>query len=115
VKPLSPAFLLRSLARACAVGATLASPAPAVHASEALARKYACTACHQADRKLVGPSWRDISAKYGNGSLTAEQLATAIRAGGSGKWGAVPMPAQSHVAPADLTAISVWILRAGKP
>jgi cytochrome c len=90
-----------------AIGVALAAPASA---SEALARKYACTACHQVDKKLVGPSFKDIAAKYADGSVDAKQLAARIKAGGSGKWGAIPMPAQAQVPPADLDAIAAWIL-----
>mgnify|MGYP006205000711 CR=1 FL=1 len=54
------------------------------------------------------------AAKYGGGSLTAEQLATSIRSGSSGKWGSVPMPAQPQVNQADLISLSTWILQQGK-
>lgn len=99
-------FLLRAAALAAF---SLALVAPAA-ASEALARKYACTACHQADRKLVGPSFKDIAAKYADGSVDAKQLAARIKAGGSGRWGAIPMPAQAQVPAADLDALAAWIL-----
>lgn len=80
------------------------------HASEALAGKYACVACHQAERQLVGPAWKDIAAKYADGSKTAAQLAASIRQGGSGKWGPVPMPAQPALSEADARALAVWVL-----
>jgi cytochrome c len=52
-------------------------------ASEQLAQKYACVSCHQADKKVVGPSWSSIREKY-KGSIAPEQLAKSIKAGGSG-------------------------------
>jgi cytochrome c len=82
----------------------------AVQASEALAAKYACVACHQAERKLVGPAWNDIASKYANGSKTPDQLAEAIRQGGSGIWGPVPMPAQPRVSEAEAQALAAWVL-----
>ena len=98
------------VAALAAFGVALAASAASASASEALARKYACTACHQVDKKLVGPSFKDIAAKYAEGSVDARQLAARIKAGGSGKWGAIPMPAQAQVSPADLDALAVWIL-----
>jgi cytochrome c len=79
-------------------------------ASQALAKRYACVACHQPSTKMVGPSWADIKAKYGDGSTTVEQLAQSIKAGSSGKWGTMPMPAQSHIPDADLQSLAKWLL-----
>ena len=84
--------------------------APA-YASEALAGKYACTACHQAERRVVGPAWREIASKYADGSRTAAQLTESIKSGGRGKWGAVPMPAQPTVPQADALSLATWILQ----
>jgi len=94
------------------VSVSLGLLSPSAHASEALAKKYACVACHQADKKLVGPAWKDIAAKY-KGKLDADALAASIKKGSSGKWGAVPMPAQGHVPDADLGALATWILQSG--
>ncbi|TXI85294.1 MULTISPECIES: c-type cytochrome [unclassified Cupriavidus] len=88
----------------------LAGPGQHALASEALAQKYACIGCHQADKRLVGPSWKEIAARYKDGSKNAQQLAASIKAGGSGKWGAVPMPPQTQVPDADLAALAGWIL-----
>lgn len=83
-------------------------------ASQALAQRYACVACHQASVKTVGPSWKDIATRYADGKGTAAQLASSIKAGSSGKWGAMPMPAQPQVPDADLQTLSQWILQTGK-
>ena len=72
-----------------------------------LAQKHACTACHGATSKIIGPSFTDIHKKYGADS--AEALAAKIKAGGSGVWGSVPMPAQYHVPDVDLRAIANWL------
>ena len=76
-----------------------------------LAQKHACTACHGVNSKILGPSFADIYKKYGADS--AATLATKIKAGGSGVWGSVPMPAQAHVPDAEIRAIAEW-LAAGK-
>ena len=80
-------------------------------ASEQLAQKYACVGCHQADKKIVGPSWSSIREKY-KGSVTPAQLAKSIKAGGSGKWGPIPMPPQGTVSDGDALALASWILGA---
>ena len=78
-------------------------------ASPDLANKSKCMTCHQVDKKVLGPSFKDISAKY-KGQKTAEaMLADSIVKGSKGKWGAIPMPAQK-VSPADAKTLSKWIL-----
>lgn len=80
-------------------------------ASDALVSKYACVVCHQAERRVVGPSWKEIAAKYGGGSKTAAQLVTSIRTGSKGQWGGMAMPPQTAVPEADASAIADWILQ----
>lgn len=105
--------LVASLVAALGIGVSAAWPARAV-ASQALAQKYACVACHQPATKVVGPSWKDIGAKYGDGKGTAAQLAASIKAGSSGKWGAMPMPPQAQVPDADLQSLAQWLLDGAK-
>ena len=91
---------------ALTVLALVALPA---QASPDLANKSKCMTCHQVDKKVLGPAFKDISAKY-KGQKTAEaMLADSIAKGSKGKWGAIPMPAQK-VSPADAKALSKWIL-----
>jgi cytochrome c len=92
-----------------AVCASAFWPARAM-ASQALAQKFACVACHQPAIRVVGPSWKDIGARYGEEKGAAAQLAASIKAGSSGKWGPMPMPAQAHVPDADLQALAQWLL-----
>lgn len=96
-----------------AIAVTFGWPTSAA-ASEALTRKYACVACHQAVAKTVGPSWKDIGAKYADGQGMAAQLATSIKAGSSGKWGSMPMPAQAQVPDADAQSLAQWLLDGAK-
>jgi cytochrome c len=98
------------LIRCAAVGLTVTTLACAANASDALAARYACVACHQAERKLVGPSWKEIAAKYADGSKSASQLADAIRRGSTGVWGSIPMPAQPAVNDADRQSLATWVL-----
>jgi cytochrome c len=84
------------------------------HASLALATKNACTACHAVDKKLVGPAYKDIAQKYGSQKDAAAMLAKSIKAGGSGKWGPVPMPAQPALSDADALTLAQWILGGAK-
>lgn len=102
-----------SLVAALALGASAVWPVQA-SASNALAQKYACVACHQPATKVVGPSWKDIGAKYADGKGTAAQLAASIKAGSTGKWGPMPMPAQAQVPDADLQALAQWVLDGAK-
>jgi cytochrome c len=91
--------------------ALLASPA---FASKELAQKNACLACHAADKKLVGPSYLDIAKKYAGQKDAQAALAASIKAGGSGKWGPVPMPAQPALSDADAKTLAAWVLGGAK-
>lgn len=83
--------------------------AASAHASPELASKSKCMSCHQVDKKALGPSFKQIAAKY-KGDKTAEtMLADGMVKGVKGKWGKVPMPAQK-ITPADAQALSKWIL-----
>lgn len=79
-------------------------------ASEDLAKKYGCAACHTAAKKVVGPSWNDIAAKYKGDAKAVDSLALKVKAGGKGAWGNVPMPPQTKVSDADLKAILAWVM-----
>ncbi|CAD5105896.1 c-type cytochrome [Zestomonas carbonaria] len=76
----------------------------------ALMQRNACTGCHQPTVRTVGPSWQEVAERYRDGSKTAAQLGERIRKGGSGAWGAVPMPPQAQLSQADLENIAAWIL-----
>ncbi len=80
-----------------------------VHASPELAAKSKCMSCHQVDKKVLGPSFKDIAAKYKSDKTAEAMLADSMTKGSKGKWGAIPMPAQK-ISPADAKALSKWIL-----
>ena len=67
-------------------------------------------ACHAVDKKLVGPSYKDVAAKYANDKSAVDKLAVKIVKGGSGVWGPVPMPANTQVSEAEAKRLSAWIL-----
>ena len=77
-------------------------------AAIALAQKHSCTACHGVDNKIVGPSFRDIAKKYAGRTDAVAYLAGKAKAGGSGVWGAIAMPAQA-LGEADAKAIAQWL------
>ena len=79
-----------------------------------LATARNCMACHAVDKKMVGPSYQDVAKKYGGQKDAAATLAKSIKAGGSGKWGPVPMPAQAALSDADALTLATWILAGGK-
>jgi len=87
---------------------------PTAQASEELAKKYNCLACHQADKKLVGPSYQEVAAKYKGQADAPDKLAAKVKAGGVGVWGQVPMPPNPTVPDADLKALVTWILGMAK-
>jgi len=83
--------------------------APAL-ASPELAQKKNCMACHQTDKKVVGPAYKDVAAKYAGQKDAADKLAQKIVKGGSGVWGAVPMPANPQVSEAEAKQLAAWVL-----
>ena len=93
--------------------AVLGAVAPA-HASLALAQKNACTACHATDKKMVGPSYQDVAKKYAGQKDAVDKLKASIKAGGSGKWGPVPMPAHPNLSDADAATLAAWIMAGAK-
>ena len=88
---------------------TLSVAAPAM-ADLALATSKNCMACHAVDKKMVGPSYKDVAAKYAGQKDAVDKLATKIIKGGSGVWGPVPMPANAQVAEADAKKLAAWVM-----
>jgi cytochrome c len=79
-------------------------------ASADMAQKKNCMACHATDKKLIGPSYKDVAAKYAGQKDAADKLAQKIVKGGSGVWGAVPMPANPQVSEAEAKQLAAWVL-----
>jgi cytochrome c len=94
------------------LGGTLAAALvsmPAL-ASADLAQKKNCMACHAVDKKLIGPGYKEVAAKYGGQKDAADKLAQKILKGGSGVWGQVPMPANPQVTEAEAKQLAAWVL-----
>jgi cytochrome c len=83
--------------------------APAL-ASEELAKKNACTACHAIDKKLVGPAYKDVAAKYKGNAKAEAILIEKVKKGGVGTWGQVPMPANANAKDEDIKTLVKWVL-----
>ena len=81
-------------------------------ANEALARKNDCLGCHSVATKLVGPTYKDVAAKYAGQADAQAVLAQSIRNGSVGKWGELPMPAHPKISDADIKKLASWILSA---
>lgn len=90
-----------------AAGVAVSTPALA---DLALATAKNCMACHAVDKKLVGPSYKDVAAKYAGQKDAADKLAAKVIKGGSGVWGPVPMPANTQVSPDEAKKLVAWIL-----
>jgi cytochrome c len=79
-----------------------------------LAKKNNCLACHAADKKIVGPAYQDVAKKYAGQADAEATLAKSIKAGGSGKWGPIPMPPQAQLSDADAKTLAAWVLGGAK-
>ena len=84
-------------------------PAAAM-ANQELAQKKNCMACHALDKKLVGPAYKDVAAKYAKDKDAVKKLSEKIIKGGAGVWGPVPMPANTQVSPAEAETLAKWVL-----
>jgi cytochrome c len=92
-----------------ALAATVVVAIPA-HANQQLATAKNCMACHAVDKKLVGPSYKDVAAKYAGQKDAVDKLAAKIIKGGAGVWGPVPMPANTQVSEAEAKTLAAWVL-----
>ncbi len=80
-------------------------------ADQALATKSGCLACHGVDKKVLGPAFKDVAAKYKGDKGAEAKMIAKVKAGGSGVWGPIPMPANSpQVKDKDIKSIVKWIL-----
>lgn len=113
-RTVGPARGLDTVSRSNAVEPAKSSPigAPAQSAEDpmlALSRKSNCAACHQSDKRFIGPSFQEIAVKYESDAGAALMLADKVKKGGSGVWGAIPMPPNA-IRDEDIRALVKWIL-----
>jgi cytochrome c len=104
---------MNALIRLAAVAALAALTSPAAWANMELAQKRNCMACHAAERKIVGPSFKEVAVKYAKDKKAEAYLAEKIVKGGKGVWGEIPMPGNPQVSPEEAKVLAKWIL-AGK-
>ena len=78
----------------------------------ALATANNCLACHAIDRKVLGPAFKDVAAKYASRKDAVDYLTKKIKSGGAGVWGPIPMPAQAQLSDAQATELARWVLKA---
>lgn len=90
-----------------AAAAVLSTPA---FASQDLAQKKNCLACHAMDKKVVGPSYQEVAKKYAGDKTAEAKLAEKIVKGGAGVWGPVPMPANPQVSADEAKTLAKWVL-----
>jgi cytochrome c551/c552 len=124
VAPATAAAPSGAAAVATAAPATIATATPAaapaapakpgapldLKAAEALMQKDGCMACHGIDKKIVGPAYVDVAAKYKGDAGANAKLAQKVKAGGAGVWGQIPMPPNPQVPDDDIKALVSWIL-----
>lgn len=101
--------LKRTLLTLASLAAGFAVTAPAM-ADLQLATAKNCMACHAVDKKLVGPSYKDVAAKYAGQTDAAAKLQAKVLKGGAGVWGPVPMPANAQISPDEAKKLVAWIL-----
>lgn len=96
--------------KAVVIAAALALSAGSAAADQALAQKNACMSCHQVDKKVVGPAFKDVAKKYKGDAGAAAHLVGVIKKGGKGTWGQIPMPPHPQVSDADAKKLVDWVL-----
>jgi cytochrome c len=79
-------------------------------AAQALMQRDGCAACHAIDKKVVGPAYQDVAAKYKGDKDALAKLSNKVKRGGSGVWGSIPMPPNTQVSDADIKNLVDWIL-----
>ena len=99
--------MLKQIALLASLAAAVNAPA---FANADLAQKKSCLACHATDKKLVGPSYKDVADKYAGQKDATAKLAEKIQKGGVGVWGQIPMPANPQVSADEAKTLAAWVL-----
>ncbi len=102
---------MKTLATCLFVSAALLASAGNALASEELAKKHGCLACHAIDKKVIGPSYKEVAAKYKGEKGAEAKLIGKVKDGGQGAWGQIPMPPNSSVPDADIKTLVKWVLK----
>lgn len=110
----NPAALAKAATTKAASETVQIAKASAQKPGDQIAKDANCLACHALDRKLVGPSFKEVAEKYKGDAKAPEMLAAKIRNGGQGVWGAIPMPGNPQLSAEDLQSVVKWILEASR-
>jgi cytochrome c len=105
---------VKTLVTCLLVSAGLLAGAGNALASEALAKKHNCLTCHAMDKKVIGPSYQEVAAKYKGDASAEGKLTAKVKNGGAGVWGQIPMPPNASVPDADIKILVKWILSTKK-
>ncbi len=100
---------MKNLLSACAIAFALTAAGTA-QANEKLLQSSGCMTCHGVDKKVIGPSYQEIAAKYRNDKGAEAALIKKVKGGGKGAWGEMPMPPNPHVKDEDIKTMVQWIL-----
>jgi len=105
---------MKSIVNILAMGAAAALTASALaadpRAAEDIAKASGCLACHTIDKKLVGPSYKEVADRYRKDQGAEAMLARKVKEGGKGAWGDIPMAPNAHLKDQDIKTIVQWIL-----
>ena len=93
-----------------ALVAILSGTGSIASANADLAKAKNCTACHAVDKKMIGPSYKDVAAKYAGDKEAVGRLTKKVRDGGAGVWGQIPMPPNPQVTDAEAETLVKWVL-----
>lgn len=101
---------MKKIVLTATLGALAVLASTSAMANEDLAKKKNCLACHTVDKKVVGPAYKEVAAKYKGDKTAADKLTAKVLKGGSGVWGTVAMPANTQVNEAEAKQLVTWIL-----
>ena len=100
---------MKRVIAACALSAAFVLAGAAL-ANEKLAQSSGCMTCHGVDKKIIGPTYKDIAAKYRGDKSAEASLIKKVKAGGKGVWGDIPMPPNAHLKDEDIKTLVAWVL-----
>lgn len=109
-KLITPSAIAKSAAPTVPAVPKVATPAVSDADGIALAKKRNCFACHLVDKKVVGPAWKDVAAKYRGDAAAQARMEAKIGKGGSGAWGSMAMPPQPQVTAEERSILARFIL-----
>ena len=108
---MQPQDFLKTVPQLALTGLFALAAAPALaNDAQTLAMNNQCMSCHKVDGKMLGPSFKEVAAKYKGDAQARDRLTEMVRAGGKGVWGVVPMPPNKSISDDDLTTVVSWIL-----